>query len=63
MTELEMLRKKLRVILNNLADDLAGGGAENFEQYKFITGQIDGIARAERELLDLAENLRTDSEE
>ena len=50
------LKKRIRVDLNNLADHLAAGGCKDFAEYKFITGQIVGLAVAERHLLDLIEN-------
>lgn len=50
----DALRKKLRVHMNNYADDLANGVCKNFEEYKFLCGKIEGLALAERELLDLA---------
>jgi hypothetical protein len=53
----EELRKQLRAQMNDLADYLAGGGAESFEKYKSITGEIRGLAYAERMLLDAAERL------
>ena len=63
MTELELLQKKLRVLMNDLADKVATGEAGDFSEYKFLTGQIMGLGLAERELLDLAERLRTDNGE
>lgn len=57
MTELDLLRKKLREAMNNIADDIAGGGAIDFPHYKELVGQISGLALAERELLDLQERM------
>lgn len=53
----EEIRKDIRVQMNELADYLAGGGAESLEQYKALTGEIRGLAFAERILLDAAERL------
>jgi hypothetical protein len=43
--------------MNNIADDIAGGGAIDFPHYKELVGQISGLALAERELLDLQERM------
>ena len=51
----EELRKRVREDMNNLADHAAAGGCKDFAEYKFITGQILGLAAAERHLLDLIE--------
>ncbi len=49
----EELRKKIRQMMNDLTDTVALGGAENFEEYNRLVGQIEGLAIAERELLTL----------
>jgi hypothetical protein len=49
------LREKLRIDMNNYADDLASGGCRNFDEYQKLCGIIQGLATAERHLLDLAE--------
>jgi len=48
----------LRNLLNERADDLAMGGAASFDEYQKMVGVIEGIALAERELLDLIEKQR-----
>jgi hypothetical protein len=53
----EYLRKKFRDIMNEHADHIAGGGASDWADYKYHAGIIEGLAKAERELLDLAEKL------
>jgi hypothetical protein len=53
----EELRKQLRARMNEHADFLAGGGASSFEHYKDMSGEIRGLAIAERMLLDAAERL------
>lgn len=57
MDPLEVLRKKLRDRLNDLADVVAGGGASDWAEYRHIVGQITGLAVAERDLLDLMEKM------
>ena len=51
-------RKVLRGLMNARADDLAMGGAQSFDAYQKIVGVIEGLATAERELLDLMEKQR-----
>jgi len=53
MTELDVIKKKIRERLNELADVLANGAAQDFGEYKYIVGQIHGLALAERDILDL----------
>ena len=52
-----VLREKLRTDMNNYADDLAGGACRSFDEYQKLCGVIQGLAIAERHLLDLAEKL------
>lgn len=41
--------------MNQIADDLALGGAQDYNQYKYLTGIISGLALVERDILDLEE--------
>jgi len=59
---LSVLRQKLRERMNELADTVATGTCATFEEYKTLCGQIQGLAYAERELLDLAEQLERDND-
>jgi len=52
-----VLREKIRTDMNNYADDLAGGACRNFEDYQKLCGVIQGLATAERYILDLAEKV------
>ena len=51
-----LLQKRLREYMNEGADHLASGGAKDFAEYQRMVGRIDGIALAERELLDLVQD-------
>jgi len=53
--QFEELRRQLRVILNEIADNMATGRCPDFADYKHNAGVIQGLALAERTLLDLAE--------
>ena len=56
----EFLRKSLRQQMNDLADHIAGGGSADVPEYKRCCGVIEGLARAERELLDLTKQIDDD---
>lgn len=53
MDALDRLRRRLRDMMNDYADTVAGGGAQDFAEYKRLCGVIEGLAFAERELLDI----------
>jgi hypothetical protein len=55
-----LLQKKLREYMNEGADHLSTGGAKDYPDYKQLVGRIEGMALAERELLDL---VKIDEEE
>lgn len=56
----EVLRKVLRNHMNDMADHIAGGGCADFPEYKRCCGIVEGLARAERELLDLSKQIDDD---
>ena len=53
----EYLRTKIRDIMNEHADYVATGAANDWPDYRYHVGIIEGLAKAERELLDLADKL------
>ena len=55
---LSLLKKKLREQMNELAAHLAVGSAKDMEEYRKVTGIIEGLAWAEREIIDLEDKLR-----
>jgi hypothetical protein len=57
-----VLREKLRTDMNNYADDCAGGACRSFEEYQKLCGVIQGLALAERYLLDLAQKVENSDE-
>ena len=57
-----VLRDRLRTDMNNYADDCAGGACRTFEEYQKLCGIIQGLALAERYLLDLAEKVEKSDE-
>jgi hypothetical protein len=57
-----VLREKIRTDMNNYADDLAGGQCRSFEEYQKLCGVIQGLALAERYLIDLVEKVEQSDE-
>ena len=57
-----VLREKIRTDMNNYADDLAGGACRTFDEYQKLCGVIQGLAIAERHLIDLAEKVEKSDE-
>ncbi len=51
----EAIQKKIREHMNEHADHLSGGGCKSFEEYRYLTGVISGLALVERDILDLLE--------
>ena len=49
----EEVRRTVRIYMNELKDNVALGSAKSFEEYQRTVGQIEGLAIAERELLNL----------
>ena len=50
---LAALQQLLRDHMNEVTDHVAGGGCKDMNDYSRCTGIIEGLAYAERELLDL----------
>jgi hypothetical protein len=57
-----VLREQIRNDMNNYADDLAAGACRSFEEYQKLCGVIQGLATAERYLLDLAKKVEESDE-
>jgi hypothetical protein len=55
---LSLLKKKLRDQMNEIADSVSLGSAKNMEDYRKMCGIIEGLAWAEREILDIEDRLR-----
>lgn len=49
------LRKRIRVQMNQLADEIAGGDCPDWATYQHMVGIMKGYALVEREILDLSE--------
>jgi hypothetical protein len=57
-----VLREQIRTDMNNYADDLSGGACRTFDEYQKLCGIIQGLALAERYLIDLAKKVKEQDE-
>lgn len=57
MNEIDLIKKKIRHHMNEIADDLAGGAAIDYPNYRYLVGMISGLAIVEREILDYEKSL------
>jgi|TARA_R110000796_G_scaffold97722_2_gene204937 hypothetical protein len=56
-TLIDKYKLRLRNLMNDRADNIATGSCASFDEYKHQSGVIEGLALAERELLDIIEEL------
>jgi hypothetical protein len=52
-----VLRDQIRKDMNNYCDDLASGVCQSFDHYQKLCGVIQGLAKAEQYIIDLAEKV------
>jgi hypothetical protein len=55
---LSFLQGKIREDMNNYADDTATGVPGDFAAYQRLVGKIEGLAIAERHLLDMVDRAK-----
>jgi hypothetical protein len=55
---LVLLKRKIRVQMNEIADALSVGSAKNMEEYRKMCGIIEGLAWTEREIIDIEDKLK-----
>ncbi len=48
----DYLRSNVRDQMNDISDHISGGGCKDFAEYTKCCGIIQGLAQAEREILD-----------
>jgi hypothetical protein len=58
-----VLREQIRTDMNNYTDDLANGVCQSYDQYQKLCGIIQGLALAERYLIDLVSNVEKANDE
>lgn len=59
----DVLRDKIRKDMNDYTDDMANGICHDFASYQKLCGIIQGLALAERHLLDLVEAQNKEEED
>lgn len=59
----DYLREKLTTIKNNLSETIATGSSENYSDYKYQVGIIEGLTIALEELKLAEKNLHNQGEE
>jgi hypothetical protein len=62
MDAIDVLRKKFRDRMNDIADAVSTGTCRTYEEYQRLCGVIEGLAHAERDLLDLKETMERNDE-
>jgi len=63
MNELDVIQKKIRERMNDIADALATGSCQSLEEYKRMCGVIEGLAYVERDILDLRKRIEDDQDQ
>lgn len=58
MDLLDVLRNNIRKEMNELADMAATGTPQDWAGYQRLVGRVDGLAVAERMLIDLKEKIK-----
>ena len=53
----ELVRKNLRTMMDEGADNVSLGGAKDWGEYQRLVGRLEGLAIAEREILAAAQQL------
>ena len=51
------LQKRLRSMMNEMSDHMSTGGCKDHNEYSRCCGVIEGLATAERELLDMKQKI------
>lgn len=59
---LGLIRTKIRERMNMLSDNMADGGIQSYDDYKYAAGMIRGLAEAEREIIDAESSYEEEDE-
>jgi hypothetical protein len=62
MNELDIIQKKIRERMNDIADALATGSCQSLEEYKRMCGVIEGLAYVERDVIDLRSSAESEDD-
>lgn len=53
MSELDVIRGKIRERMNDISDAMTDGACKSYDHYRYACGVIEGLAHAERDILDM----------
>ena len=62
MTAFEVLLKEIEERRETIAQALISGAAKDFAEYKFMTGEIQGLSRVHAFTTDLVRKMENDDE-
>ena len=54
---LKVLRENIRTMMNDVSDHISTGSCKTFDEYSKCCGIIEGLAMADREILDLNQRI------
>ena len=54
---LKVLRENIRTMMNDVSDHISTGSCKTFDEYSKCCGIIEGLAMAEREILDINQRI------
>ncbi len=54
---LKVLKDNIRVMMNDVSDHISTGSCKNYDEYSKCCGIIEGLAMAEREILDINQRI------
>jgi hypothetical protein len=57
---MQIIKDKIRVYMNDIADHMASGGCQTHEEYTRLVGKVEALALIERDILDLEKKLEED---
>lgn len=62
MDIVNVLLEKLRTRMMDTTNAMAAGMCTDFAEYKLLCGRLEGLAHAERDLLDLKDHMEKNDE-
>jgi hypothetical protein len=58
----EDIRREIRIIMNDITDTVITNGCTSFDDYKMQVGRVEGLAMAERIVLDMRKKVLQDDD-
>lgn len=56
---LRVVREGIRSMMNDVSDHISTGSCKTFDEYSKCCGMIEGLAMAEREILDINQRIES----